>query len=87
MRNAAGLPSENTASVMCAVSVTLYTGGTLPTPVSENLPHSKSITAPNQSMKSVTFKPADSVESGHTRKERVNSRPFSTKINDLSFNV
>ena len=59
---------------------TLNTSGTLPMPIWDFLPHSKSITAPAFSRKSVPSKPAASVGRKHTRNVWVNLRSLSTKV-------
>ena len=75
-------PLGNTVSATCRVDETLFTWGTLSIQVNDILPHSKSILAPNRSMKSVPSKPAALVGSEHTKKECVNSLPFSRKVTD-----
>ena len=81
------LLSVKIVSAACPACGTLNTRGTLPIPVRDNFLHSKSVTAPAFSKKSVPSRPAASTGRAHTRNARVNSRPFSVRVTDYSLYI
>jgi len=75
-------PLKNSVSATCPVDETLFTWGTLLMSVNSILPHLKSTLAPNRFLKSVPSRPGVLAGSEYTRKECVNSLPFSRKVTD-----